>query len=229
LRAMSSPRPVILALVAVLVIAGCGGDDDDKKASTDAPTTSAQAATGCTKVSAPEPKSDASLPKPKEELDPSKTYAVTVSTNCGDFTITLDPKRTPRTGGSFAYLARKGFYDGLTFHRVVAGFVIQGGDPKGDGTGGPGYQVREKPPSNLKYVKGVVAMAKTEIEKAGTSGSQFFVVTGEDAGLPPDYAYVGKVTKGQEVVDKIGVVETNPQTDAPVDPVVISKVTVDES
>jgi peptidyl-prolyl cis-trans isomerase B (cyclophilin B) len=108
----------------------------------------------------------------------------------------------------------------------VAGFVIQGGDPKGDGTGGPGYSVVEAPPRDLAYTKGVVAMAKTGTEAGGTSGSQFFVVTAEDAQLPPQYALLGKVTSGQDVVDKIGVVETDPATDAPVEPIVISSVEV---
>ena len=87
----------------------------------------------------------------------------------------------------------------------MPGFVIQGGDPAGDGTGGPGYSVVEAPPADLAYTKGVVAMAKTAVEDPGTSGSQFFVVTGEDAQLPPEYALLGKVTEGQDVVDLIGV------------------------
>jgi peptidyl-prolyl cis-trans isomerase B (cyclophilin B) len=110
----------------------------------------------------------------------------------------------------------------------VAGFVIQGGDPKGDGSGGPGYTIAETPPQDLTYGKGVVAMAKTETEPAGTSGSQFFVVTGEDAGLPPDYALLGKVTKGQEVVDKIGVAQVGPD-EKPLQPIVIRQIRITES
>ena len=106
--------------------------------------------------------------------------------------------------------------------------MIQGGDPQGDGKGGPGYSVVEAPPQDLVYTKGVVAMAKTRTEPAGTSGSQFFVVTAEDAGLPPDYALLGKVTAGQDVVDKIGVAETDPATEQPLEPVVISSVKVTE-
>ncbi len=149
-------------------------------------------------------------------------------TNCGEFEITLDPARAPRTGGSFKTLVDKRFYDGLSFHRIVAGFVIQGGDPKGDGSGGPGYTITEAPPQDLTYGKGVVAMAKTETEPAGTSGSQFFVVTGEDAGLPPDYALLGKVTKGQDVVDKIGVAEVGPD-EKPLQPIVIRQIRITES
>ena len=216
-------RVAVLLLLCALV-AACGGDD---ASSDDAGATATAAAAGaCDAADAPEPKGEGDLPNPRARLDRSKTYVATVSTNCGDFEVTLDAEQAPRTGGSFKALADKGFYDGLTFHRVVAGFVIQGGDPKGDGTGGPGYSVVEAPPGGLSYTKGVVAMAKTETEAPGTSGSQFFVVTAEDAQLPPQYALLGQVTSGQAVVDKIGVVETDPATDAPVRPVVISSVQV---
>ena len=106
------------------------------------------------------------------------------------------PSSAPITGGSFKYLADKKFFDGTTFHRIVPDFVIQGGDPAGTGEGGPGYSVEEAPPSDLKYTKGIVAMAKTGDEPAGTSGSQFFIVTGAGAAqLTPDYALLGKVTE----------------------------------
>ncbi len=216
-------RFAVLLLMCALLVAACGDDDSsDASESSSAPA----AASACEAAELPEPKGEGDLAKPQGRLDRSKTYVATVSTNCGDFAITLDAKQAPRTGGSFKALADDGFYDGLTFHRIVAGFVIQAGDPKGDGTGGPGYSVVEAPPQGLSYTKGVVAMAKTDAEAAGTSGSQFFVVTAEDAQLPPQYALLGKVTKGQEVVDKIGVVETDPATDAPVEPVVISSIEV---
>jgi cyclophilin family peptidyl-prolyl cis-trans isomerase len=153
-----------------------------------------------------------------------------VDTNCGSFTITLAVRESPRTTASFVYLAQRGFYDGLTFHRVVSGFVIQGGDPLGTGAGGPGYTVVERPPEDVRYTRGTVAMAKAELDNPGTSGSQFFVVTGEDAQLPADYAVLGRVTAGQDVVDAIGVVPTSqgdPATqDRPQQPVVIRKVTI---
>jgi peptidyl-prolyl cis-trans isomerase B (cyclophilin B) len=223
-------RVLILCLACALLVAACGEDDDGggEVAATPAPTEEAAPA-GCEAAEAPEAKGEGDLSKPKGKLDPGKTYVATVSTNCGDFEITLDPERAPKTGASFKSLADKGFYDGTTFHRIVAGFVIQGGDPKGDGTGGPGYSVVEAPPQDLLYEKGVVAMAKTGAEPAGTSGSQFFVVTAEDAGLPPDYALLGTVTAGQDVVDKIGVAEIDPATEQPVDPVVIESVKVTES
>jgi peptidyl-prolyl cis-trans isomerase B (cyclophilin B) len=222
-------RVLVLCLACALLGAACGEDDDGggETAATPSPTEEPAAApVGCEAAEAAEPKGEGNLRKPKETLEPGQTYVATVSTNCGDFEITLDPKQAPKTGGSFKSLADKGFYDGTTFHRIVAGFVIQGGDPKGDGTGGPGYSVVEAPPKDLMYTKGVVAMAKTGTEPAGTSGSQFFVVTAEDAQLPPDYALLGKVTGGQEVVDKIGVAEIDPATEQPVDPVVIRSVKV---
>ena len=222
-------RVIALLLALTLLVAACGEDDDPsgEAAATPAPTEEAAPA-GCEAAEEPAPKGEGNLKKPKEQLDPAKTYVATVSTNCGDFEITLDAKRAPKTGGSFKALADEGFFDDTTFHRIVSGFVIQGGDPKGDGTGGPGYSVTEAPPQDLVYEKGIVAMAKTGAEAAGTSGSQFFVVTAEDAGLPPDYALLGKVTSGQDVVDKIGVAETDPATEKPLEPVVINSVKVTE-
>ncbi len=213
-----------IVLLCGVALAACGGDDSpaDESEATPPPATAA----ACDAAETPEPKGEGDLAKPKARLDRSKTYVATVSTNCGDFEITLDAKQAPRTGGSFKSLADKGFYDGTTFHRIVAGFVIQGGDPRGDGTGGPGYSVVEPPPDGISYSKGVVAMAKTPTEAPGTSGSQFFVVTAEDAQLAPDFAVLGEVTRGQEVVDKIGVLQTDPATDVPVEPVVISSVKV---
>ena len=223
----------VLGLLAMLAACGllgaCGGDDMPRGEATFTPEPASPAETsGCESVDAPAPKEVTDLPKPKERLRRGRTYEATVVTSCGDFVIELDARRAPRTGGSFKYLADKGFYDGLTFHRIVAGFVIQGGDPRGDGTGGPGYSVVEAPPSGLSYTKGVVAMAKGATEKPGTSGSQFFVVTAEDAQLPPEYALLGKVTKGLDVVERIGVVPTDSATEAPVDPVVIQQVKIRE-
>ncbi len=221
---MSRVAVLFAAFAACLLLAACGGSDDGESTPTAEPPSPAEAS-GCEQVEAPAPKKDAKLPKPKERLEKGKTYVAAVATSCGDFEITLDSKRAPRTGGSFKYLADKGFYDGLTFHRIVSGFVIQGGDPAGNGQGGPGYSVVEAPPGGLSYTKGVVAMAKTQTERPGTSGSQFFVVTAEDAQLPPDYALLGKVTSGQEVVDKIGVAPTTAD-EQPAEPIVIRSVDV---
>jgi peptidyl-prolyl cis-trans isomerase B (cyclophilin B) len=159
---------VLIASLA-LVVAGCGSSSGGGSSAT--PTTtatatasaapSAAAAGGCQSASKPAAKNAGTIKKPTAKLDKSKTYVATVSTNCGDFQMTLDAKRAPKTGGSFKYLADKKFFDGTTFHRIVKDFVIQGGDPAGTGEGGPGYTVVEAPPSNLSYKKGVVAMAKT--------------------------------------------------------------------
>jgi peptidyl-prolyl cis-trans isomerase B (cyclophilin B) len=219
-------------LAAALSACGSGGGG----AGTGARTTTAQPTppAECRRVPQPPPKRGVRLPRPRLKLDPNRTYRAVLDTSCGSFTITLDVRRSPRTAASFVYLARHGFYDGLTFHRVVRGFVIQGGDPLGTGSGGPGYQVIEPPPPDTRYTRGVVAMAKTETERPGTSGSQFYVVTGEDAQLPPDYALVGRVTSGQQVADAIELVPTyqgsdSARQDRPLSPVVIERVTIQES
>jgi peptidyl-prolyl cis-trans isomerase B (cyclophilin B) len=186
-----------------LVLAACGDDDysgGDRTAASETPPTEAS----CREVEQPQPKPDGGAEKPSGRLDPGKTYIVVLTTSCGEIQIRLNQKTSPKTAASFANLARTGFFDGTTFHRIVPGFVIQGGDPTGSGTGGPGYSTRDVPPRETRYVEGTVAMAKTEAEPPGTAGSQFYVVTAPDAGLPPDYALLGEVVKGQEVVAAIG-------------------------
>jgi peptidyl-prolyl cis-trans isomerase B (cyclophilin B) len=235
LAAVPRHLSVLIACLA-LAVAGCGSSSDKQGqsgASTPEPTGTATTEAnqflpqGCENVEKPAPKDVGKLAKPKEKLSKSKTYVATVSTSCGDFAITLDAKRAPVTGGSFKYLADKKFFDGLGFHRIVPDFVIQGGDPVGDGSGGPGYSVVEAPPKSLEYTPGVVAMAKTQTEPAGTSGSQFFVVTGEQAAtLTPDYALLGKVTSGMDVVTKIGGIQSDPNTGQPAAQVVIKSITV---
>ena len=158
-------------------------------------------------------------------LDKSKPYTVDVLTNLGRFDIRLDVGDSPCTTSSFAALVRKHFFDGTRFHRIVPGFVIQGGDPTASGAGGPGYSVRDVPPRNSLYTEGVVAMAKSEAEPSGTAGSQFFVVTGVNAGLPPKYAILGVVTKGLKVVRKIGRLG-NPVTEKPTRRVVVLRMLV---
>ncbi len=225
----------VLAVLLALTFAACGSDDEDSgdsaatQAETAAETTAAAPAAGeCAPAEPAEPK-DSEVGEPTGKLDPAKTYVATVTTNCGTFEITLDVKRAPKTSNSFKHLADEGFYDGTSFHRIVPGFVIQGGDPAGDGTGGPDYSVEEAPPSDIQYTKGVVAMAKTGAEPAGTSGSQFYVVSGDDAGLPADYALLGEVTEGIDVVTTIEGVETDPSTEQPVSPVIIESIKVAES
>ena len=179
-------------------------------------------------MKAPEPKPEGTRRKPSGRLDPAKTYEVRFDTSCGSFTVRLDVKTSPETSASFLALAKGGFYDDTVFHRIVPGFVIQGGDPTGTGTGGPGYSTVDKPPADAAYTTGVVAMAKTAAERPGTAGSQFYVVTGQDAGLPPEYALLGKVTKGIEVTQQIGELGDPASGGAgtPTRPVVIENATV---
>jgi cyclophilin family peptidyl-prolyl cis-trans isomerase len=188
------------------------------------------AAKKCASALAPAPKGAQSIRKPTLALDPAKRYVVSLATNCGTIQIELDVRKAPRTTASFAYLVRRGFYNDLTFHRVAAGFVIQGGDPNGDGSGGPGYSVVEPPPSNLRYTLGTVAMAKTGTDPAGASGSQFFIVTSREAPLPPQYALVGNVVGSLAGVEAISKLPTDPPQDgAPTIPVVISHATLSSS
>ena len=202
----------LVMLLLALAVAGCGDDDSDDDNGGDSSTAPVETQTqtqaeakpkrkgGCIEVSQPEPKPDGGGgPKPTEEL--SGDYEVTFKTNCGSFTIEIDEELGGLTAASFVHLAETGFYRNTFFHRVVPGFVIQGGDPTGSGLGGPGYTTEDPPPSDAQYPKGTVAMAKAQEEPPGTAGSQFFVATGP--GLTPDYAIVGKVVSGFDVVRKI--------------------------
>jgi len=220
-------RPTLYVLcIALLALAGCGGGNGAGagSASTAASTPSSAGIT-CKKVAAPEPKGAQHLSKPTATLPAGKRYDVDLQTNCGTITIRLATGRAPKTSASVANLVKRGFYDGLTFHRVVHGFVIQGGDPLGTGLGGPGYTVVEKPPPDTAYTAGIVAMAKTEADPSGASGSQFFIVTAPDAGLPPDYALLGHVTKGLDTARAIEKVPADAQG-TPSTPVVIEQATL---
>jgi len=207
---------VAAIVVGAILIGRSGGDDGNSKTA---------GAEGCEQVPEPKPK-QVSFAEPKQTVKKGEEVSARIETSCGDFTIALDSERAPKTVNSFVFLSEEGFYDGLPFHRIVPGFVIQGGDPLGNGTGGPGYSVDEKPPANLAYTKGIVAMAKSQVEPPGRSGSQFYVVTGADAGLPPDYALVGKVTAGMDTVEAIDALGTPGADGPPTQTVVIDKVTV---
>jgi cyclophilin family peptidyl-prolyl cis-trans isomerase len=214
-------RAALLALLLALLLAAsaCGGDDDGEPA--------ASGNGECESVEASDPREPEPREEPSEPLDAGRSYSLVVETSCGSFTIALDLGQAPNTSASLVALAQDGYFDDTTFHRVVPDFVIQGGDPTGSGGGGPGYKTVDAPPAGARYVKGIVAMAKTELEPPGTSGSQFFVVTGEDVGLPADYAIVGEVSEGIETIDRIsalGVADGPPSQ-----PVNIETVTVEES
>ncbi len=230
-----------LLIAAVLVLEACGSSSTPSATTSSSQTTSASAqassssakpaAAACRVVPAPAPRPPQHLSPPHLQLNPNRTYTVTVVTNCGTFAFTLDVKQSPKTSASFYYLVKQKFFDDVTFQRVAAGFVIQGGDPTGTGAGGPGYTVVEPPPKDTQYVRGDVAMAKTETQPPGASGSQFFIVTTanatQSAGLTPDYALLGKIVSGLGVVEKIGSLPTNPAGDGEPTPVVVmSSVTV---
>jgi peptidyl-prolyl cis-trans isomerase B (cyclophilin B) len=233
-------RPLTAVVLALLLaLSACGGDDDDDSGSSEPePRTEQQQAAeppaeetgGCEDVEQPAPREDGGQQKPKQKLDPAKTYEVVLATSCGDFSIRLDQKTSPQATASVAELARSGFFDDTIFHRIVPGFVIQGGDPTVSGSGGPGYSTRDRVPPGAAYEPGVVAMAKAGNEPPGTGGSQFFVVTGEGTGLTPDYALLGEVTMGMDVVQAIGELGDPASGGAgtPLQSVVIEKATVRE-
>ena len=189
----------------VVTVAACGGGGVKTKVSKRCPTTGR----------------DVTFPL----LDRKRPHTVDVLTNYGRFALRLDVEDSPCVTSSFASLVQQRFFDGTVFHRIVPGFVIQGGDPTATGTGGPGYTVVDVPPKDSLYTEGVVAMAKSQSEPRGTAGSQFFIVTAPDAGLPPDYAILGVVTKGLKVVEQIGRLG-NRVTERPTKRVVVLKMTV---
>lgn len=213
-------RALLVVLAALALVSGCGGNSATKE-------TVLVEKDECIRVDAPPPRDRGTNEAPTAPLEEGKTYALTFNTNCGSFTVTLDTKLAPNTAASLVALAQDGYFDDTIFHRVVPDFVIQGGDPTQSGSGGPGYSTVDVPPSDAGYTKGTVAMAKTQTEAVGTSGSQFFVVTAQDAGLPPEYAIVGEVTAGIDTVDRIDAlgVDDGP----PSQPVVVSSATVTES
>lgn len=185
-----------------LVLAACGGDAADTSVAT-AP---------------PEPLQWDS--PPEMSIDPGAEYQATIDTTLGDITVDFFADAAPVTVNNFVFLAREGFYDGVTVHRVVPGFVIQAGDPTATGAGGPGYTFSDELDNPRPYTRGIVAMANAG---PNTNGSQFFIVLA-DVDLPYQYSIFGEVSSGLDVVDAIASVET--ANDRPVDDVVIESVTV---
>jgi peptidylprolyl isomerase len=164
---------------------------------------------------------------PLMTIDQNKTYTATMKTNYGDIVIQLFPQEAPVTVNNFVFLARQGFYDDVKFHRVIKGFMIQGGDPTGTGMGGPGYQFKDELPTTRSYTKGIIAMANAG---ANTNGSQFFIMLA-DVSLPKAYSIFGQVISGQDVVDKIGSVpvdDPNSQSPKPTVDVHINTITIIE-
>jgi peptidyl-prolyl cis-trans isomerase B (cyclophilin B) len=225
---------ILTAVLTLALAVGCGGDDEDgggggASTAAESESGSSNSSTGCEEVDQPQPREDGGEQRPKAKLDAERRYDVTLVTTCGEMTFRMDVKTSPNATASFVSLARNGYFDDTIFHRIVPGFVIQGGDPTASGSGGPGYSTVDKPPADTAYTKGVVAMAKAQQEPAGTAGSQFYVVTGENAQLPPDYAVLGKVVKGLKVADRIGKLgdPNSGEQGTPLQSVVIEEVKVD--
>ena len=178
------------------------------------------------------PAADGSSPKrqkfsaePPMVIDPAKRYTATMVTSKGTMVIALDPIAAPRTVNNFVFLSRFHYYDGIVFHRVIPGFVLQGGDPEGSGRGGPGYRFADELPKAGRYEIGSLAMANAGPD---TNGSQFFVISGPDgARLPPQYSLFGAVVSGGDVVAAIDAIGTRSGT--PSEKVVIESVTIEES
>jgi cyclophilin family peptidyl-prolyl cis-trans isomerase len=214
-----------VVITAALGIVSCGDDEDA------APPTSDSGPAGdvaCADVAAPAPRADGTESPPEGTLDPGEAWTLTFDTSCGTFVVAIDTRSAPNTAASLVALADSGFFDDTVFHRIVPGFVIQGGDPTQSGSGGPGYSVVDRPAADSRYVRGMVAMAKSAQEPAGSAGSQFFVVTDDDAGLPPEYAIVGEVIEGLDVVSAIGALG-DAATERPVRPVVIESVAAEQA
>jgi peptidylprolyl isomerase len=179
------------------------------------------------------PPFDGSAPKqqkfpraPEMGIDPAKRYTATMDTSLGEIVIALDPVKAPKTVNSFVFLALNHYYDGVIFHRIINGFVCQGGDPTGTGTGGPGYQFADELPKPGQYQVGSVAMANAG---PNTNGSQFFLISGPDgARLPPQYSLFGQIVKGLDVLDQMQRVKTG-RGDRPVEDVVINSVSIAEA
>ena len=239
----------VVAIVIAGVIVLSGKDDDSKASSSTKSTTTVPAAAGETTVpgeattttafaeaapgSAECPAADGSSPAkrefdgpPKMCIDPTKTYTAKVETNQGTFTLQFDAAKAPKTVNNFVFLARYHYYDGIIFHRIIKDFMMQGGDPTGTGTGGPGYEFADELPAAGEYQKYSVAMANSG---PNTNGSQFFIITGpQGVSLPPSYSLFGKAIDGTDVIDKIGVVATD-SSDKPTSEVKMDKVTITES
>jgi peptidylprolyl isomerase len=181
-------------------------------------------------MSTPFPPLDGSAPKqqkfaeaPEMGIDPAKRYTATMETSMGTLVIALDPIAAPRTVNNFVYLAAQHYYDGVIFHRIISGFMCQGGDPDGSGRGGPGYKFGDELPKPGKYQIGSLAMANAG---PNTNGSQFFIVSGPSGcGLPPLYSLFGQVIKGLDIVEMMQNVPTGPG-DRPKTDVVIKSVAI---
>ena len=192
---------------------------------TDATTGSSAAASACPAADGSSPKTTKFAAEPPSCIDAAKTYTATMITNKGTMVFALDPVRAPITVNSFVFLARHHYFDGIGFHRVVPGFVLQGGDPLGTGQGGPGYEFKDELPKAGEYKFGSLAMANAG---PNTNGSQFFIISGaQGEQLPPDYSLFGQLTSGNDVVKAIDALGTG--DGPPAEPVIITSLAITES
>jgi cyclophilin family peptidyl-prolyl cis-trans isomerase len=235
-RTIRNAAIAVAVFVVVILILTLVGSNNKKKPTVAVSPTTTPAAAGAT-CNDTKPVSSTKLQDqtgPTGKLDPKKTYTAVMSTSCGDITIALDVKNAPKGANNFVFLARQGFYDGLTFHRAVKGFVVQGGDPAGTGSGSPGYEVVTELPKD-GYPLGTLAYAKTGSAPAGSAGSQFFIVTGNrPASLEQkqngsyQYGVFGHITKGIEVAQKMESFAPASGDGPPTRPLYIFKVTITE-
>jgi cyclophilin family peptidyl-prolyl cis-trans isomerase len=216
-RAIAVALFLIVLLVLGVAAVVSGGGSGDK-------TTTAKAAGPCPQANPPV----RSFPSPPPmTIDVAKTYTADIKTNKGTMVATLDPAKAPATVNNFVFLAQHQYFDCLGFHRVVPGFVLQGGDPAGDGTGGPGYKFKDELPQAGEYKVGSLAMANSGPD---SNGSQFFVISGpQGVALPPKYSLFGQVNQGLDVVSQIDALGTPDAPNTPKEPVTIESVTIKES
>ncbi|MED4603991.1 peptidylprolyl isomerase [Paenibacillus validus] len=227
--AQKTIRTALAAGLVAGMLAGCGtkpAPADNSNASH--PSAQPNASTGTT--SEPGKKTWSSPPEMK--IDANKSYTATVTTSKGTFVIELFAKDAPKTVNNFVFLAKEGFYNNITFHRIIQSFMVQTGDPLGNGTGGPGYKFPDELKSPYKYEPGIVAMANSG---PNTNGSQFFICTGEDSkslNKLPNYTIFGKVVEGMDTVQKIAATPveqgSEPTPSKPKEKVVIQSVTITE-
>ncbi|HUF33205.1 MAG TPA: peptidylprolyl isomerase [Acidimicrobiales bacterium] len=183
-------------------------------------------ATECPAADGSSPRTTSFDGPPPMCIDPSKRYTAEMETSLGTMVIALDADAAPNAVNNFVFLSRYHFYDGVVFHRIIPGFMCQGGDPEGSGRGGPGYRFADELPKPGRYEIGSVAMANAG---PNTNGSQFFLVSGPSGvGLPPQYSLFGKIVKGLDVLDQMEKVPTG-SGDRPKEDVVIRSVTITES
>ena len=227
---MNTLRPLVLAIALLAMGISCSQRDESAAPADSGASGGATGASSATTTDAPpSQQTETRMPKsysspPPMSIDPNKTYTATMETGEGTMTAELYPKIAPQTVNAFVFLAREGFYEGVIFHRVIPGFMIQGGDPAGTGTGGPGYKLKAEF-NDMKHERGVLSMARTS--DPNSAGSQFFVMHANSPHLDNQYTAFGKVTSGLEVIDKIANAPKGAQ-DRPTNPVKIKKITVTE-